>query len=55
MEKFIIDVSTHQKEIDWLKAKNQGVRRCYIKNWLYRLGKFRKLISMLTLKEIIKV
>lgn len=26
MEKFIIDVSTHQKEIDWLKAKNQGVR-----------------------------
>ena len=26
MKKFIIDVSTHQKEIDWLKAKNQGVR-----------------------------
>ena len=26
MRTFIIDVSTHQKEIDWLKAKNQGVR-----------------------------
>lgn len=26
MKKFIIDVSTHQKEIDWVKVKNQGVR-----------------------------
>lgn len=26
MRTFIIDVSTHQKEIDWLKVKNQGVR-----------------------------